>query len=456
MSKDSGESSSIVSILREFFAHDPQNDEWADRRVPDSMRLGVWEPATVWIGFAIAFSIAFIGSQIYFGLGMPEALYAIVLGNVILAIYSSLIAVASVDGGLNFPLQVKEAFGDKGALIPIAVIGLLVNGWYAFQAWLAADVIRAAWDPSWYPLVIGVVVLFGIPSLVGVDAMSAVVEKLVIPIMLLFAGYILLAQVIPAGTSILSQPAPGETMPFFVGVGLTWGTFAVSGTATGDIVRFAEDSKQAIAATLIAFLFCNTGMMVLGALSAAALNSLDPYFGMIGLLGSVPIVAVAVVSLWSTCDACHYNATMSYTNLSSIISWRVAAVVGILAAVVTATTEIISNLENWLNLIGILVPPIGGIIIADYFALRRGVGYDATRTASYNWTAIGSLVVAVAVNYYAYVNLPQVLPGSPGLLLCLVAYPIAVKVGTAVLGDELMGAQFEQYEGIDTTAPADD
>lgn len=456
MPTSSGNSEDIAGKVRAFFEHDPERDEWADRRVPDSARLGVWEPATVWIGFAIAFSIAFIGSQIYFGLGMPEALYAIVLGNVILAVYASLIAVGSVDGGLNFPLQVKEAFGRKGALLPIAVIGLLVNGWYAFQAWLAADVIRAAWDPSWYVLVVGVVVLFGIPSLVGVNAMSAVVEKLVIPIMLLFAAYILYAQVIPAGTSILEQPAPGESIPFFVGVGLTWGTFAVSGTATGDIVRFAEDSKQAVLATVIAFLLCNTGMMVLGALSAAALNSLDPYFGMIGLFGSVPIVAVAVVSLWSTCDACHYNATMSYTNLSSKISWRVAAVVGILAAVLTATTEIISNLENWLNLIGILVPPIGGVVIADYFVLRRGVGYDETRVADYNWPAIGSLVVAVAVNYYAYVNFPQVLPGSPGLLICLIAYPVAVEVGTAVIGDERMGSKFEPYDSTASAAPADD
>ncbi|APX98636.1 hypothetical protein BB347_18265 (plasmid) [Natronorubrum daqingense] len=446
----------MMHKIREFFKHDPDQDEWAERRVPDSERLGVWEPATVWIGFAIAFSIAFIGSQIYFGLGMPEALYAIVLGNVFLAIYSSLIAVASVDGGLNFPLQMKEAFGKKGALLPIAVVGLLVNGWYAFQAWLAADVVRAAWDPSWYILVIGVVILFGLPSLIGVGAMSDVVEKLVIPIMLMFAAYILFVQVIPAGTSILSQPAPGESIPFFVGVGLTWGTFAVSGTATGDIVRFAEDSKQAVLATIIAFLICNTSMMVLGALSAAALNSLDPYFGMIGLLGSIPVVAVAVVSLWSTCDACHYNATMSYTNLSSIISWRIAGVLGILGALVTATTEVISNLENWLNLISILVPPIGGIIIADYFLLRRGFGYAETRVSNYNWAAIASFAAAVGVNYYAYVNHPQVLPGLAGLLFCLVVYPIIVKVGVNVLGRAQMGSTFEPHNSVTKTGPADD
>jgi len=322
------------------------------------------------------------------GLGMPEALYAIVLGNIILAIYASLIGMAAADGGLNTPLQIKEAFGKKAGLLPIAILGVLVNGWYAFQAWLAADVIRAAWDPNWYLLIFVVTLAFGIPAVVGLDAMSEIVEKLVIPVMLLFVAYILVAQVIPAGTSILDAPAPGESIPFLVGVGLTWGTFAVSGTATGDIVRYAENKKHAVVATVIAFLICNTVMMSAGALSAAALNGADPYFGMIGLYASIPVVVVAVVSLWSTCDACNYGATMSYTNLSDLISWRLAGTIGIVAALITGVTEVISQLESWLLLIGVVVPPIGGIIIADYFILRRKTGYEKTRVSDYNWLAI--------------------------------------------------------------------
>jgi len=456
MSSRSGDSTGIVQKLRLFFKQDSERDEWSDQRVPSSERKGIWKPATVWIGFAIAYSIAFIGSQIYMGLGMPETLYAIVIGNAILAIYASLIGVAAVDGGLNFPLQVKEAFGKKGALLPIATLGLLVNGWYAFQAWLAADVIRAAWDPNWYLLITLVVLAFGIPAVLGVDVMSEIVEKLVIPIMVLFVGYILFAQVIPAGTSILSQPAPGESIPFLVGVGLTWGTFAVSGTATGDIVRFAETKTQVVLATVIAFLICNTVMMLIGALSAAALASLNPYFGMIGFLGSIPIVTAAVVSLWSTCDACNYGATMAYTNLSEFITWRMAGFVAILAAFVTATTEVISHLQSWLLLIGIVVPPIGGIIIADYFLLRS-TGYDRVRTADFNWAAVIAFLGAVGINYYAYQNLPEVLPGSLGLVLTLVVYPIAMKLGTELLGDSTMGATFERYEeSAPTPSPSDD
>ncbi len=457
MSSQTGGENGIVHKLREFYKHDPQRDEWSDQRVPESERKGVWKPATVWIGFAIAYSIAFIGAQIQMGLGMPEALYAIVIGNVILAIYASLIGIASVDGGLNFPMQAREAFGTKGALLPILIFGLLVNGWYAFQAWLAADVIRAAWDPNWYLLIFAVVLAFGIPAVIGVDAMSKIVKWLVIPVMVLFVAYIFIAQVIPSGTDILNTPALGDSMPFLVGVGLTWGTFAVSGTGTGDIVRFANNKKQVILATAIAFLICNTVMMITGALSAAALASADPYFGMIGVLGSIPIVAVAVVSLWSTCDACNYGASMAYTNLSDVISWRLAGTIGILAALVTATTEVISALESWLLLIGVVIPPVGGIIIADYFLLRRDTGYSVTRTADINWPAIIALLSAIGINYYAHVNIPEALPGALGLALTLIVYPAAMKVGKIYLGDEPMGSTFEPYgQQQSKVAPGDD
>jgi len=456
MSTNNGLASKVAHQIRVFFQHDPERDEYSDRRLPDSEKKGWWQPTSVWIGFAIAFSIAFIGSQIYMGLGMPEALYAIIIGNIILAIYASLIGMAAAEGGLNTPLQIKEAFGKKAGLLPIAILGLLVNGWYAFQAWLAADVIRAAWDPNWYLLIVVVTLAFGIPAVIGLDAMSEIVEKLVIPVMLLFVAYILFAQVLPAGTGILSSSAPGESIPFLVGVGLTWGTFAVSGTATGDIVRYADDKKAAVLATVIAFLICNTIMMSAGALSAAALAGADPYFGMIGLYASIPVVVVAVVSLWSTCDACNYGATMSYTNLSDLISWRLAGTIGIALALITGITEIISHLESWLLLIGVVVPPIGGIIIADYFILRRNTGYDQTLTSDYNWLALGMLLLAMVVNTYAHFNIPEALPGALGLILTVTLYPLSTVAANKLFSDQQLGTETIAYEPPASAQPSDD
>jgi len=433
----------IVDKVRGFFAHDPEKDQWSDRPVPDDERLGVWEPTSVWIGFAIAYVVAFIGAQIYFGLGMPEAIYAIVLGNVILVIYASALGWAAADGGLNFPLQVKESFGSLGALLPIAIMGLLVNGWYSYQAWLAADVMRAAWDPPWLLIAIGLTVLFGIPAIIGIEAMSDVVTKIVIPLMAISAIYMIVVKIIPNLPEVLNQPAPGESIPFMIGVGLTWGTFAVSGTATGDIVRFAETKKNAIIATVVAFLICNTGMMVLGALVAATLPELSLYFGMIGVLGSVPLVAIAIVSCWSTCDACHYGATMSYTNLHPKISWRVAAVAGLVIALMGVVTGVISNLLTYLTVIGLVVPPIGGIIISEFFLVRSEEKYDAHRSETINVAAMLAFLLGIGVNYVAYANYPIIPTGLPGLVVGIALYPVFNTIKISILGEDSISTNQE-------------
>lgn len=437
-----GDNTSLIQSIREFFKHDPDADQWFDRPVPDDERLGLWQPTSVWIGFAIAYVVAFIGSQIYFGLGMPESIYAIVLGNLVLAVYSVFIAIPSSKGGLNFPLQVKEAFGTKGAAIPILIMGLLVNGWYAYQAWLAADVVRAAYSPPWILIAIGITVLFGLPALIGVETMSELVSKLVMPLVILAAIYMLAVRIIPAYPEILNQAPPGDPLPFMVGVGMAWSTFAVSGTMTGDIVRFTENTKQATLATIIAFLVFNTGMLLLGALAAAAINELSLYFGMIGVAASIPLVVIALMSCWSTCDATLYNATLAYSNVFEKVTWRVGAVAGIAVATVAAVTGIISNLLNWLVLIGLLVPPIGGIIIGDYYLVRRGEGYDVARTTPVNWPAVATLVVAVVINYHVYQNYPEVLFGLPGLVLGVLFYPPLNWLCVTLLGEEQSGHLF--------------
>ncbi|WP_276260592.1 purine-cytosine permease family protein [Haloglomus litoreum] len=447
------DNTTLTKSVKEFFAYDPDKDQWSDEPVPEEERMGVWGPTSVWIGFAIAYIVAFIGAQIYFGLGMPDAIYAIVLGNLILVVYSGALAYAAAEGGLNFPLQVKEAFGSLGALIPIAIMGLLVNGWYAYQAWLAADVIRAAWSPPWLLLAVGITVLYGIPSIIGIEALEEVVTKLVIPLMLIAGIYMLVVKVLPAGASILNKPAPGEQIPFMVGVGLAWGTFAVSGTATGDIVRFASSTRNAIIATVVAFLICNTGMMVLGALVAATLPELSLYFGMIGLLASIPLVIVAFVSCFSTCDACHYGATMSYTNLHEKITWRTAAVGAMLISVIAVVSGIISNLLGYLILIGIVVPPIGAIILSEFFIVRKYQSFDIVRKERLNIPAIISLILAIGLNYYVYNNIPVIPTGLAGLLLAFILYPVLDWMRASISGEDSVR---QHLEGQADPIPDDD
>ena len=144
-----------------------KTEEYNSKPVPLNKRMGFSGPAWVWSGFGIAFICAVIGGLIQQGLGTAMAIWAIIIGNAILFGYSAIIGYASGQWGVNFPLAVRYVFGKKGAILPILILSLLVTGWYAFQAWLTADIIKVAFGLEGKTLVgfmaVAAGIIFAIP-----------------------------------------------------------------------------------------------------------------------------------------------------------------------------------------------------------------------------------------------------------------------------------------------------
>jgi cytosine permease len=412
------------------------HEEFHSKPVPLRSRLGFKDPALVWSGFGIAYICAVIGGLIQQGLGTGDAILAILLGNFILFLYSAAIGYANGKWGLNFPLTVKAVFGESGAVLPILIMAVLVTGWYAFQAWLTADILRVALVSS--GLAIGIsqrsslswgYAIFGINGCEPHEARASAHDRV---------RRISLCKVIPAGSSFFSGAGTGK-ISFMTGVGMAWSTFVVSGTMTGDIVRYTKTGKQAVWVTAVAFLFSNAPFMVMGALISAAIN--DPgvtYFLQPGLgLGLVALVGIAILSNWSTCDACLYNATMGYSNAIPGLNWRNAAIVGTIIGVIAAGTGLIGNIVNWLILLGLIVPPIGGAIIADYYVVRGERGFGVVRHVKFNWAAIIAVVAGILVGYYVNQTYPSFLFGAAGIAASFIVYAILGKAAAAPLGAEL-------------------
>ena len=421
--------------------HQSEENQFQSEPVPLSSRLGFKDPALVWSGFGIAYICAVIGGLIQQGLGTYDAILAILLGNFILFLYSGAIGYASGKWGLNFPLTVKAVFGDTGAILPVLVMALLVTGWFAFQAWLTADIIRVALGLD-AGLMIGVLasliaVVMGLPVIFGIKWMANLM-KVSLPLMLIFAVYYFITKVVPAGPSLFSTPGSGS-ITFMAGVGMAWSTFVVSGTMTGDIVRYTNTGKQAVWVTAVAFLFSNAPFMILGALISASINDATvPYFLQAGsgfLLFA--LVGIAILSNWSTCDACLYNATLGYTNAIPALNWRKAAILGTLIGVVAAGTGMIGNIVNNLVFVGLIVPPIGGVILADYYMIRKDLGFGVRRIARFNWAAIIAATAGIVVGIFINNEFPNFLFGVAGIFTSFIIYVVLAKLAAVQLGADL-------------------
>jgi cytosine permease len=435
------------------------NEEYHSTPVPLAGRLGFAQPAWVWSGFGIAFICAVIGGTIQQGLGTVNAILAIIAGNVILFVYASALGYASGKWGLNFPLTVRAVFGGKGSVIPIVILALLVTGWFSFHTWLTADIIRAAFTiesgvgVALIALVVGVI--YAVPVIFGIKSM-ALVRQIAIPAMVLFIAYYLVTKVFPAGSALFESTGDGS-MSFLTGVGIAWATYAVSGTMTGDIVRYTRTGGQAVGVTAVAFLFSNAPFMILGALFAAAIDDPTvPYFlDSDSLTVLLPLAAIAILSTWSTADACLYNAAMGFSNSLPNFNWRRAAILGTVIGIVAAMSGVIGNVTSLLTTIGLIVPPVGGVIISDYFLVRRGHGYGTDRISPVNLAAIVAVALGIGVGVLMYFAFPSFIFGIPGITVALVTYVLLAKGFGASLGaEEPTAVNAAEAEGVTKSAAA--
>ncbi|WP_412050812.1 cytosine permease [Hoeflea sp. Naph1] len=417
------------------------SEEWHDKPIPMRGRLGFKEPAIVWAGFGVAFICAVIGGIIQQGLGTINAIWAIIVGNLILFVYAAAIGYPAGKWGLNFPLTIKAVFGGKGSYIPIAILALLVTGWFAFHSWLTGDIIKVAFGIenkfAVGLIAAGAALLYGIPVIYGIKSMS-LVRKIAIPAMVLFAAYYIVTKVIPAGAQIWTQEGTGA-IGFWTGVSMAWATYAVSGTMTGDIVRYTRNGEQAIWVTAVAFVFSNAPFMILGAIISAAVgdSTVQYFLDSPSLSVLIPIAMLGLLSTWSTADACLYNAALGFTNAFTALNWRKAAYLGLVLGAIAAGTGIVGSVVDFLLLIGLVVPPIGAVIIADYFVVRRGVGFSTFREDHVNIAAIVATLAGLGAGYLISQAYPNFIFGIPGIVVGASAYLVLWKVAGNKLGANL-------------------
>jgi cytosine permease len=393
------------------------NDGIGTQPIPLPRRRGLIFPAFAWSGFSSAFASIIVGSYLQASLGTLDALFAAILGNWILFIYSAAIGFAAGRWGLSSQLVLEAVFGRWGAVIPGALLGSLVTGWFAFHVALTASILTSVLHlPGSSTFAICVIsVLFAIPVIVRISH-GFNMTAIAIPAMTLFAAIVFLHQIVPRWAVLLDGPI-GGALPFGTGVCIAFGTFVVSGTMTGDIVRYCRTGNEAVQATAFGFLLSNLPFLILGVLVAAAgIRVNDLFTGGNGL--SWTLLVLVIVANWTTCDACLTNAGVTFKSAFPTLPWMGGAVAATLIGIVLAVINAVGNISTWTLLLTAVASPIGGVIVADYYVLRVRVGFSRTRVAPVNLAALFSTGAGMTVAILCHRL-------TPGVITPLISAPAA-------------------------------
>ena len=457
---------------------------------PERRTWNWWHIASLWIGMAICIPTYTLASGLVDqGWTWQAAVGAVVLGNLVVLFPIALNSHAGTRYGIPFPVMARASFGVLGANVPALLRGLVACGWFGIQTWIGGwaiyKLIEVMWPgiatlPQLLPAFVGLntgeflcfmlfwamnvwIVLRGMDSIKFLETWGS-------PFLLAVGAALLIwAWVRAGGIGPMLQNPPnargGLTSVF--GAGLTsavafWGTMALS---IPDFSRFARTQRDQIIGQAVGL----PGTMALFAfIGAAVTNATVIIFGQriadpITLLARIggPIMimlsmAGLVVATLTTNIAANIVAPANaFSNLAPHrITFKqgamITAVIGIVMMPWRLYNDAAAYIFTWLIGYGALLGPVAGIMIADYFFVRRGElilndlykrhgAYEYRH--GFNWIAIGALAVGVAPSLPGFIAALRGVPETGlfgtvynwawfvGFLLSALVYVIAMRLG---------------------------
>ncbi len=390
-------------------------EEYEREGVPQHARRSLTSVTLVWLGFPMVISGAALGASLTLGMGYKSAVLGIVLGNLFLFFYVGLLGQLAQKPGYNFAMLCRTTFGSRGFSIASGLLSTLVIGWFTVQTALVAVNVNLAfgWNLVLWAAISGIlytgVAVAGIKALTWIGAISA-------PLFVIFGLYAVIDAVNTVDASAMWNYGGDPTVAAValgVAVTLVASFFIDSGTMTPDFNRWAKTRTHSWIATAAAFpIGCGFAMLI-GATIAAATPERPEMFTWLADKGGIIAVLATIfmfINLGSVCAHCLYNAAVGWAHLTHQKYRIIAVIFGIIGTLI-AMTNAWEYFIDWLNFLGIIVPPIGAVILADHLLpWTRHAGHDAfdlTGIQVIRYTPFIAWICGSAVALFLNYNAPE-------------------------------------------------
>ncbi|ELX8380172.1 cytosine permease [Providencia vermicola] len=353
-------------------------EDYSLARVPLSARRPFYEVLIIRIGSLACVSQVMLGAALGYGLTFWQAFWATMLGSVILQVVSWALGAAACREGMSISLLSRwSGFGKLGSALIGGAIAISLMGWFGVQNGFFADGMYKATNvltPGTWSLITGIAVT--IITVYGYRFLS-ITANISTPLFLLalvWATYNLLSgQDISVLISSAEPAGPLMTLP--VAITMVAGGFIISAVTTPDISRFMKSPKEVFWMTLIGTFFGELLVNMIAVLMALALHTSQVFDLMMTLTGLVG-ASIVIFSTIKMNDINLYSSSLGFsTLLNAIFNKRfdrryLTWVIGIFGTI-ASMLGILDNFIGFLIYLGIAIPPVAGIMVIDYYLLKR-------------------------------------------------------------------------------------
>ena len=420
---------------------------------PEKRTWDTWNYAALWISMSLCIPTYMLASSLIGG-GMNwwQAILTIFLGNTIVLIPMILNGHAGAKYGIPFPVFARASFGTIGANIPAILRAIVACGWFGIQTWIGGDAlyhILKAWNPSLadvdtqslFPQALPMIcfLTFWLLNMYIVYLGVESIRKLLVfkAIFLPLAALALLAWAITAAKGlgpILEQPSKlhGHDFwkyffPALTGMVGFWATLSLN---IPDFTRYAKSQKEQISGQAIGLppsmtLFAFIGVVVTSATPIVYGSTIWDPVQLAGkfenkLMVSFAMLAVIISTLATNIAANIVSPANDFANLAPKkinfkIGGYITGIIGILIFPWKLVADPSGYIFTWLVGYSSLLGPVGGIMIADYYFIRKqqlAVDELYSSAGRYHFSNGFNTVAVIAL-------LAGILPNIPGFLVTI-------------------------------------
>ncbi|MFI8417148.1 cytosine permease [Serratia sp. NPDC078593] len=393
-------------------------------RVPQDKRVSFLSVAMVHMGMLTALDQFMLGAVLGNSMTLLEAFTAIFVGSVIFGVVTFALGYAGMREGVSGSLLARWCgFGRLGSVLIGVVVAVSLLGWFGIQNAIFAkslnfalqDRLGFAWSAALSGSLLTILVAFGFKAL-------RIAARIAVPMFIVLVAFISVTTLTGHNLAeILRLAPPGEPLTISAGITIVVGGAIVASLMTPDLTRYSKNGKHVLGVTLstiIAGEFIVNGLAIL---IAKAIGTADVVTIMSQVAGGAGLLVV-VFSTLRVNDLNLYSSSLGIVNAVEGITGKrlkytsTTIVIGILGTTLSVL-GILDRFVDFLTVLGVVFPPIIGIMLVDYYILRshrkildesRARGELPNQTPTIGWAAIIASIAGGVVGLVTEWGVPTI------------------------------------------------
>lgn len=337
--------------------------------------------AMIWTGSMICIPCLMIGGVLGMAFTLGQVVLCTLIGYGIVCIYMCFMGMQGCDTGMPTVSMASSVLGAKGGQFVVSLLlAISCVGWFGIQSAvcgasfssmlssMAGINIPVPVSSIFWGIIMLLTAVYGYKGLkiLNYIAVPALIIVLAYGIFVAFAKY--------DGLDLIASWAPSSQMSLVSGISMVVGSFALGGVISGDYSRYAKSRADVIKSNVIGVF--PSGIIVI--LIGASLTMVTKQYDISAVLTALGVPALGLLALvlatWTT------NVTNAYSGglaVSSLIgkgekSFKLSTAISGGLGTLLAAVGLLNYFQGFLSVLTALIPPVAGVIIAEYWIIGKG------------------------------------------------------------------------------------